>query len=104
LLFKKERFEKYIRLIKQLSIAFLIQQSREKYIKNVIVNLFTKELKMLEKNEYKYNKKYYLKISAKNDLFENVIDKLKLNNNYNSIKSFLFSLILIKTINLISLF
>ncbi len=74
----------------------------KKYIKNVTINLFTKELKILKENEFKYNIKCYSKINTKNNLFEDIVDKLEFNNELNSIESLSFSFLFIETINAIS--
>jgi hypothetical protein len=55
-------------------IKLLILNTKERYIKNVIVNLQIKNLKMLNNNNIKYNLYYRSRVKFDNIIESNIVE------------------------------
>jgi len=78
----------------------LILNAKEKYIKNIIINLWIKSLRIFNNNEIKYNLYYRSRVKFDNIIKSNIVE-ININIKIDTTKSFRFLLI---SINLIQAF
>ena len=89
-------------MIKILSIKLLILSTKERYIENIIVNLWIKNLKILNNNKIKYNLYYRFRVKFDNIIEFNIVE-IDINIKINIIESFRLLLIFINLIQILSI-